>query len=228
MNDVRGHDMALRPEPGRPNAAADESGMRGLRRSLSGRIALLVLGLMFVVAGGLSWMSYRAVRRQTADAFRERLGSLASQFAESGAAGPRETLARLTRLAGGRRGGRRRSHPGATGRAARALQVLRGRASPDRRSVLALMDTSGSGGWTLVPPAALPGSGRRRIPGRRAPHRTLRSVQRHDRVLRCPRPGASRQHAGRYAGPAHPDGSLEPHGGCRRRSAGRFDSIRSR
>lgn len=126
--------------------------MSWLRRSLSVRIALLVLGLMFVVAGGLSWMSYRAVRGQTEAAFRERLASLASQFVESGAAAPRETLARLTRLAADPAVAAAIA-PGATAPArARALEILREGLPADRRSVLALVDTSGLRRLEVGPP----------------------------------------------------------------------------
>jgi PAS domain S-box-containing protein len=154
MNDVRGHDLTLRPQPGRPHAAPDERGMRGLRRSLSGRIALLVLGLLLVVAGGLSWMSYRAVRRQTADVFRERLTSLASRFAESGATAPRETLARLTRLAADA-AVVRALDPGATAaQRSRALQVLQAAVPADRRSSIVLIDTAGGSRLEAGPPGA--------------------------------------------------------------------------
>ena len=116
--------------------------MSWLRRSLSVRIALLVLGLMFVVAGGLSWMSYRAVRGQTAAAFRERLASLASQFVESGSAGPRETMARLTRLAADPAVASALTPGASEATRARALEILRA-GSPSIVAAPHLVDSSG-------------------------------------------------------------------------------------
>jgi PAS domain S-box-containing protein len=114
-----------------------------LNRSLSGRIAMLVLGLVFMVGGGLSWMSYRAVRRQTAAAFHDRLLSLTSQFAEAGATGARETLARLSRLAAAPELVAALAPRVTPAQTARAKQVLQAGIPPDRRSVLALVDTTG-------------------------------------------------------------------------------------
>jgi two-component system, cell cycle sensor histidine kinase and response regulator CckA len=115
-----------------------------LKRSLSGRIALLVLGLLFLVAGGLSWMSYRVVQRQTAATFRERIASLATRFAEAGATAPRETMARLTRLASDPAVIAALA-PGATiAQQSNARDVLQASLPADKRSVLALLDTAGS------------------------------------------------------------------------------------
>jgi len=123
-------------------------------RSLSVRIALLVLALLFVVAGGLSWMSYRAVRRQTAAAFRTRLASLASQFAESGATQPRDALARLTKLAAEPALAEALA-PGATeAQRAKAQQILQAGILTDRRYVLALVDTAGVHRIEVGPPGA--------------------------------------------------------------------------
>jgi two-component system cell cycle sensor histidine kinase/response regulator CckA len=114
--------------------------MSRFNRSLSGRIALLVLGLVFIVGGGLSWMSYRAVRRQTAAAFRERLASLAAQFTESGTAAPREALARLTRLAADPVVVAALDPRATAGQRTHAQQMLQSGVPADGRSVLALID----------------------------------------------------------------------------------------
>ncbi len=127
-----------------------------LNRSLSVRIALLVLGLLFVVAGGLSWMSYRAVRRQTAASFNERLGSLASRFAESGATAPRETLTRLTRLAAEPALAAALAPQATAAQRARAQQILQAGVPTDRRSVLALVDTMGRTRMEAGPPGGPP------------------------------------------------------------------------